>query len=176
MIKFILFLTISLTLCSCLDIETRPEIRTLRRLIKKSDCTLCKKGFQRLSYGGKLNPSIQIISMGYITTQYRFKSIDEARFFFVPLFKEYIKPFNEEKSLRPFLSNYPLDATNLELSIAFVDDKGESLQIPWICQVFTKHGKIIYLIDKPDSTYSVTQFSETFEEAEKKLAAQQLTH
>ena len=163
--KFIVMALIGLAVCSCIDIETRGQIRTLERVIKQSNASLVNKGFVLRSYGGKGNPTIQNIDMGYQTTDYKFKSVDEARSFFVPICEEYLKPFNAEKSIRPYLINYPVDMSILNLSITFMDGPNFSYMAPWIASVHASNGRITYFVHTPDKTYSTVLFREPYEEA-----------
>ena len=173
MFKIILLITIIFTVCSCIEIETKNEIRTLQRLIKQSNERVIARGFILLGYGGKWNPTIQLIDMSYTTTEYKFKSVEEARNFFLPFFEEYIKPFNEEKSIRPYLMNFPLDARNLELSITFKENATQSLLAPWINRISTCNGKIIYRIKTSNHSQSTVLYSEPYEEA-LKIVSQEL--
>ncbi len=161
-----------LCICSCLDIETQPHMRTLYRIIKQQDKKFQKKGFSLIAHGGQWYSTVHKIFMEYRTTQYRFQTIDELRRFFVPLFEEYLQPFNEEPSIRPYLSNFPLDARNLEIGISFYDEKNTCVYMPWFCRVATSKGRIVYLgLTTPKQGVKLLH-AETFEEAKRILAEQ----
>ena len=132
--KSILAALIGLIVCSC--IETRKEVRTFYQLIGKSNERLTKNGFSLLHYGWKCDPTIQKISMRYTTEKYKFKTVEEVRCFIVPLFEEYIKPFNEDKSIRPYLLTYPLGARNFEFNIIFQEKVAHNVVAPWIDAVY----------------------------------------
>ncbi len=167
MLKFIILIFTGLMLCLFFDIETRSEIRTLHHLIHTSDTTLRKKGFRCFMTGGQWHSTIKEIARGYSINQYCFKTVEDARRFFVPLADEYIRPFNEEPSIRPYLANYPLNSRNFYLIIKFVDMDGNELLNPWIGSIHAGHGKITYYMSAPDKSYTELLYSEPFEEAQK---------
>ena len=170
--KIMTFVLCLICVSSCFDIETQPHMRTLYRIIRQQDKKFQKKGFKLFAYGGQWPSVINKINMEYITTEYRFQTIDELRRFFIPLFEEYLQPFNEEPSIRPYLSNFPLDARNLQLGISFFDENNSSVRMPWLCYVGTAKGKIVYFGFESRKQGSKLLHSETFEEAKRILAEQ----
>ncbi len=172
--KLLVCLAIVLNLVACFDIETESHVRALYRVVNHQDNKFRKKGFTRSAYGGRWYSTIHEISLEYTTTQYRFQTIDEIRKFFIPLVEEYLQPLNEERSIRPYLSNFPFDTNNLELGITFYDLDRMRLQIPWICYVSSIEGKIVYFGLHPGKQTTTLLYSETFEEAKRILAEQNI--
>ncbi len=177
MIKLLTVIILLLSCFSCLDIDMAPHERALYRIVNKQDSKFRKKGFIPIGRGGRFYPIVDTIYMAYITTKYRFKTIDEVRSFFVPLFEEYLQPLNDEASIRPYLQNYPLDARHLELAIRFAEADDSHVQLPWISNVSTtKYGDIVYMVQEPNKQGRTVIHRETFEEAKRILAQQNMKH
>src|SRR5260221_5491686 len=86
---------------------------------KKNNKLLAADGLFVCMAGGAWNEKNQEIGSGFVTSSYRFKSIEEARNFFLTFCDVYMKPFNDEERIRPYLHNYPLAAKNFYLAIRF---------------------------------------------------------
>ncbi len=171
-VKIMTFIVSLLCVSSCLDIETQPHMRILYRIIKQQDKKFQKKGFSLIAHGGQWPSVINKINMEYRTTQYRFQTIDELRRFFIPLYEEYLQPFNDEPSIRPYLSNFPLDTRNLQLGISFYNEKNTTVCMPWFCRVASSEGRIVYLGLTSLKQGIQLLHAETFEEAKRILAEQ----
>ncbi len=157
----------------CTSCTTRPNpppgLDIVKTIQRRNDKNLQKKGLYSTKTGGAGLQKIVIDGM-YVTNQYRFTSIDEARAFFCNFFDDYMKPFNEDPSLQPYLPNFPLTEKNFWLSITFLDENHNQLQKPYIEEIRNFGDRIAYSTYDPTKGPAVRDSNpilhvETFEEA-----------
>jgi hypothetical protein len=119
--------------------------------------------------GGNFGP-LEEIAGGFQTRKYRFTSIEEARAFFYAFVIDYIKPFNDDKEIRPYLRHFPLIADNFSLVVQFQDERCRQLEPPYIGSIWLQRGAIYYFAETPSTNKpSEVLYSETFAEAEEIL-------
>jgi len=112
-------------------------------LLQKYDRKAAKQGIYEYREKEMGTPFIGSFKKYYITKQYSFSTMPEARAFFCSFFNELLVPFNENKELRPYLQNYPLSYEDLDLQIVFIDEKGKPLTYPDFWSV-RKAGEYLY--------------------------------
>lgn len=150
----------------------RPDDDMITALENQNHRYFASQGLMLCMYGGSDIGPLREIAAGYRTKRYQFATIEEARRFFCPFVERFIKPFNENKEVRPYLRHYPMIAENFNLEVSFADSKNQSLVIPYICTIMLIRGEIRYFTDDPKQILSkqfIRLHSETFEEAQKIL-------
>lgn len=107
---WIVFSVVVLFCASCGRLYQTKEWNQVERLTNASNKAMTKKGFVLISQGARGRNTISTVTAAFSTDKYKFKTVDEVRNFFIPLVEEYVKPFNEVRSLRPYFKNYPFGA------------------------------------------------------------------
>ncbi len=125
---------------------------------------LAMEGFYVLNDGYSYPSTICAIKGSYVTKNLRFSTIEQADAFFQQFVPHYLEPFNEERSIRPYLQNFPLNAQNVELALLFLDPDGSHLEPPYIAAIHLLNGRVYYDIYNRQkgefSTVRVTQIAE----------------
>ncbi len=135
--------------------------RTGMRLSKKYQLSFAGIG------GGEKDGKIWLISVSFSRSGEPL-TIEQGRRIIVDCVQEYLVDINSHEELRPYLSNYPFTAHNLDVAIFNYDSKGEFIVDPYL-QVMANHeGEMMYFTIEPDKYY--TYKSCTYESYEEALA------
>lgn len=117
-----------------------------------------------LSTGGSTAYDIRQINRGYIYLSEA--TIPEARRLYVETAEVFIKKFNENKELRPYLRDYPFNFDHLALGIHFRNNKGHQPKKGMVVLMCGGSKDICYfgqVTDDPDDLQEI--FTEPYTEA-----------
>ena len=146
-IKF-LAVTALLT-CSCAhkldNKEQDKNLNTADRINERICQSLAKDNFYVFLVGGSSCPSLSLVSYGFATREYRIKSTTEARNLICAIMNKFLKAYNSQKNIRPYLSNYPFESKNFNISLVFLNENNEMLEEPYISEVVCKNGRVTYI-------------------------------
>jgi hypothetical protein len=138
----------------------------IRQIMHQEVDKIEKEGFE-LSIIGDSGPNTfrgAIAAFKTSDPKYRFTSIDEARMFFVKKVEEFAAAFNQEKSIRLTLHNFPFSAKNIDLRFTFLNSDKTPLQQPYIYEILNDDGKIFYKKwnhqNKSPETFYVEQYAD----------------
>ena len=137
-------LVLILAFAGCLRAPARADFAIADGIIAANNKRLAKEGLECFGSGGAFPGTIRLISLSFNTKKYKFDSIEEARIFICRLFRDYARPFNEEKRIRPYLYRFPVDTSMLELSVFFQDEAGCDCSPPYLAYVQCAYGQIRY--------------------------------
>lgn len=112
-------------------------------ILHKNDQAFAKKGLYEFMTVMPPQPLIGSFKKHYITKTHLLSDVDEARVFFCAFLEALVDPLNQEKSLRPYLQNYPMSFEDVDLQIVFVDDEDRPRLAPHFCSL-RKVGETIY--------------------------------
>lgn len=118
--------------------------------------------------GGGSRGEINLISIDLESN--RIVKIDEARMLIISAVKELFKRFNENKTIRPYLHNYPFGIENIDFHIGFNKNVGDPEQVSYVS---LGSGEIYYYCFR-ESTDLFNMHKETFNEALKIVSSQLL--
>ena len=95
-------------------------------------------------------PSIKKTGLTYwidavvVFTDTKYTSAIEAEKKFAEVMENYLKKLNSIPHIRPFLAHFPLRASDLSLSLEFVDSQHHDLQPPFYQSVYTLNDKCMF--------------------------------
>lgn len=96
-------------------------------------------------------------------------ALETARNTYISLTKKFINMVNENKTIRPYLYNYPFEINNLAITLSYTNsDKEESKTIAY---VFMSNNEVHYCTNRNKKLEEV--FVETYEEAVSKAKESQ---
>lgn len=132
--KCLILLLVTSLCVSCVHRTTHSyaHLEQAEVIVKNNDANLAQNGFYELARRYQYRTLIGGIEKSYGTRQHTFTINAEARSFFCTFMDQYLRPLNEEQSLRSYLEHYPLTCKDMNLSIAFFDEKGNPLTRPYI--------------------------------------------
>ena len=164
--KLILFIIILPLLSSCEPRTTNQNGYDIASKISGEALRETKRdGFQPAASGGSYFNTIREVAHGYTTDKYPYASIEDARDCIIRITDRYLKCFNENRAIRPYLHNFPFDTSNISLLIMFKDKNGAPLHPPYISLVNCAKGKIWYEQWNIKNKMHEEIFIETYEEA-----------
>lgn len=100
-----------------------------------------QKGLFLIGSGGAFMYDIKKIGLSYISLSKL--TVDEARKLFVEVEEGYLKRYNENEEIRPYLHNFPFTIENLELMIIF-DEKRNDLSNGYIAGMYIANKKLYF--------------------------------
>lgn len=134
------------------------QIRTdYSRFVLKND-QLIMDGF-----GGRMMGDVQSIMLSF--DSFSQPDISEARQLIVCKTEEFLLIINNHQDIRPFLHNYPFDATNFDLKIGFLQPTGKFVDPPYIAYASVISGIIYYSVYDSQMKRLERIHSESYEEA-----------
>ncbi|MBS0634916.1 MAG: hypothetical protein JSR37_05600 [Verrucomicrobia bacterium] len=152
---FLSLALILLSFSSCSRHIDRDDLVVCENIRHANNERLEHEGFYTINAGYSYPSTICTIKGSYGTKNHRFSTLKEAHDFFHHFVKEYLKPFNDDQYIRPYLHNYPLTADNLELTILFLDSDGGIMPRPSIASIRLIKGNVYYdIYDRSSKTYS----------------------
>lgn len=117
--------------------------RLSNKIVNEYNKELTKqKGLYLIGEGGAFMNDIQEVSLSYIS--YDASSVDQARRLYVEIAEGYLRRYNENVEIRPFLHNYPFTIDNLELMIGFEDETNRHRGDGYIALMFIARDKLWY--------------------------------
>jgi len=122
-----------------------------------------KKGLFFDGGGGAMMCDIKIISVSY--TAFDALNIEGARKLYVEVMEEYLRRINADKSIRPYLHNYPFLYENVELRIGFDDVSGNMMGNGYVSLMHLVRHKIYYKGYDSEKREFYTLHEETYEQA-----------
>lgn len=154
MLRFFLYTAIVLFTFSCCC-HHREDLVICEQIRHRTHKRLEREGFYTLNDGFSYPSTICCIRGCYVTKKYLFGTLEQADAFFHSFIEQYLEPFNDNKMIRPYLENYPLDASNLEIVLLFIDDNGSIVPAPYIATIRLIHGDVYYdVYDRSTDTFS----------------------
>jgi hypothetical protein len=155
----LLLLLIVLTLYSFKE----PKYGKLsNKILHGYSAELKKKGIMLVGEGGAMMGDIQSVFMHYFVPG-EF-SLNDARKMYVEVAEEYIKRYNDDEKIRPYLHNYPFNISNIELEISFKDEKGNPQENGYVAYISRSNKNLVYYAEYKNNEY-VTLHKEPYAEA-----------
>jgi hypothetical protein len=143
--KYVILL-LALSFCAACAHRTSSysHLEQAEIITKNTNASLTQNGFYEISTRHQYRTLIGGIEKSYGTRQHRFTTNPEVRNFFCDFMKEYLKPLNEDQSLKPYLEHYPLTWKDMNLSIVFFDEAGRPLTKPYIGAIRNVKDSLYY--------------------------------
>ncbi len=126
-----------------------------------------EKHLQLETIGGGVENGIYNFSLGFRREGSLNKKESEALIILIT--EEFISEVNSNEMIRPYLRDYPISNTNVELSIGNYDFEGNVIETPNVATVCTHKDKIVYFYKGPKDIYDYKDERESYEEALKKI-------
>ncbi len=123
--------------------------------------------------GGGFAKNVDQIAIKFVA--YRRATVEEARELEVSLIKNLLERINTDKRIKPYLSEYPFKAKNLDISVSFRKKNAGRYLDESVALVFLARGKIFYDYINPKTEELVTIMNESYEEALKIVNSAALT-
>lgn len=142
-------------------IYSQVSLRAARTLEKEF-------GIHNCGATGKANKSVELIRLNFLMN--REVDRDDARKILFPIVNRLIAVLNADEYFRPYMSKYPFNEDDVEVSIFFKTKDGEAVYHPYIHMAALKRGKFKYAtLDKKDPYPYEDVVYETITEARKKM-------
>jgi len=120
-------------------------------------------GFRCVATGGSMPYDVQGIDVGFIA--YRKATIEEARELEVMLIEKFLRIINSHEKIRPYLREFPFQASQADISIDFYNKNNEPETVNSISHVSQVKNKIYYDIYDPKTFSSEEVAEESYEDA-----------
>lgn len=103
---------------------TGKHVKISNKIISKYNRELKRqKKLLLVGEGGSYMGDIQDIGFSYIT--YEKMDLDQARRLYIEVTEGYLSRFNENEEVRPYMHTYPFTIDNLQVMLAFENEKRE---------------------------------------------------
>ncbi|MBA3603343.1 MAG: hypothetical protein H0W50_06825 [Parachlamydiaceae bacterium] len=112
--------------------------------------------------GGGMMGDIQRVTLTF--NSFRKLDIPEARKLIVKLEQEFLQMLNDNRDVRPFLHDFPVQSKNFELSLIFSSLENGFVLPPYLASVFVLNGKIYYNTYNEGRKMMKLEYSEVYEE------------
>lgn len=99
-----------------------------------------QKGLYLIGAGGAFMDDIKEISLHYQSLDKL--SVNEARRLYIEISEGYLKRYNENVAIRPYLHNYPFTINNLKLMIGFIDETRQRQGDGFVALMFIARNKL----------------------------------
>ena len=165
LVKITAFATTLCFACTGCFITHRTECARTDEIVHENDQVLKKEGFTPVYFSGSYHNTIRHISKGYLTEEHQFATLPTARFFIVEQVEAFVKPLNEEKSIRIYLQDYPFSAKNISLQFHFLDKTSKPLLYPNFAQINCMQGQVTYYYWDEVTNNPCLAFSERYDQA-----------
>lgn len=119
-----------------------------------------------LGSGGQMMDEIKMLYLAFQCN--RPLRLDEARVMIIGCVNTFVDAVNKNEKIRPYLANYPFNSKNIEVTIFIKEDTGKEVLKSELSIISIAQNCINYKICISDYECR-TVFTETFEQAEKKL-------
>ncbi|MDF2577858.1 MAG: Conserved hypothetical rane protein [Chlamydiales bacterium] len=148
------------------DSKQRGYISISSELENKIEYILSEKhALMGGSVGGAMLLDIEKVNFDFQIKHAPMK-IDEARLIYVDCIQEFLKFYNNNEQIRPYLANYPFTVSNISLNLNFLDENGSKIvDNSFVYFIFNKGDKIFYRGFSPNVEPFVKLHHETYEEA-----------
>jgi hypothetical protein len=153
---------------ACSQKPFRQEFQITDSITQHNNQRVRNEGFFVLHSEQYFPSDIREIKVDFATfdPKYRFKNEEEARTFFFEHYTKYANAYNDEKQLRPFLSEFPVTNKMLKISFVFLDKKTrQPIPKPFIGRIGNVGSQFYCWKWDPQNKYFVTTHSEQFERA-----------
>ncbi len=117
-----------------------------------------KRGYWVMGTGGSMpNEEVKSIFISFVGI-YKV-DIQSARRMYIEVVEGFIKKVNDDKTIRPYLHDYPATSKNMDIFLGFAEESTKkSVKPPYIAFVFCYNDMIYYNI------YENSEFKEVFDE------------
>ena len=121
------------------------------------------KYLKLIGHGGSMMSNIKVISLHFYC--YHSASIGEARDLLMEVANTLVDAFNTNEEVRPYLSNYPFELSNIDISIVFAKENNTYQDPPSLSSVFTSKSKIYYYCYNKQQDRLIDFYEETCADA-----------
>ncbi len=128
-------------------------------------------GLSLIGTGAQAMNEIKMLGLYFVC--YHQVTVDEARVLIASAMNIYLSIINEDPEIRPYLSKYPFEPKNMEISISIFQPDGSEPFAGEITFAQAERGKVSYQISESGDSRTKTICTESFEESVKKLKQQQ---
>ncbi|SPJ31698.1 hypothetical protein [Candidatus Protochlamydia amoebophila] len=127
-----------------------------------------EKNLQLEAIGGGVDNGINEFTLGFRREGLPLNK-KESETLIVLITEEFISEVNSNEMIRPYLRDYPISNTNVDMGIVNYDFKGNVIETPNVAIVCTDKDKIVYFYKGPKDIYDYKDERESYEEALKKI-------
>jgi len=114
--------------------------------------------------GGAMMTDIKVLDLAFYLP--KSVSVEDARGIIVDFAELFLSVINQNNKIKPYLANYPFEAKNLALTIAFENEDGTDTYDPNLSSVILTRGKVFYISNNFESLYdSIDVYEEPYSEA-----------
>jgi hypothetical protein len=117
-----------------------------------------------VGFGGAMMGDIQKVCAHY--ESHERLAVNEARSLYVEIIEGYLKKYNGDEVIRPFLHDYPFTIENLEVNIGFYDSIRQRIDNGFVAYMFIgKNHMLIYKAYDPKTDEFIHLYDEPYEVA-----------
>lgn len=147
---------------------SNPEKVQLQAALRAATALEREFDIQNCGMSGKANQAVDLIRLNFVVNQEL--DLAKAREVIVPLVNRFIAILNADELLRPYMSRYPFNYDNVELTIYFKTKEGQTVYHPYLHMAALKRGQFKYAtLDKKDPYPYEEVVYEKYLEAQKKV-------
>ncbi len=155
-----------LTTSFCSFSHQTPEYIKISNKISSSYCQELSrnKGLYLTGSGGAMVDDIKKINVHF--DSFASLSVEEARKLYVEVAEGFLKRYNENEAVRPYLHNYPFKLENLELMISFTDETRKRRSEGLVALVFNARKDLLFYYgydEKENQLYEI--YEESYSQA-----------
>lgn len=119
---------------------------------------------------GRMMDQITLIHWGFF--YYKEIDVEEARKLLINTGDQFLRAFNTDERIRPYLATFPLTQKNMEIRIFLKKPDGSELEPEKLHVISMMEGTLNYKIGRLGTEYLKKIHTETYEEAKARLDAQ----
>lgn len=115
--------------------------------------------------GGALGYDVEGVNIDYFSNKRL--SIEEIRRMYIGIAESYIEKFNSNnnKTIRPYLKNYPFNIKNLRVTIGFLNPQGHLWEDGSIAYICPGNGNELFYCNQPDGKVLKEIYCEKYQNA-----------
>ncbi len=140
-------------------------VEEANKIINRITTEVCKQtGLRAFGTGGSMCQDVEGLDLAFIKNE--LLNLDKARIYYVKTALIALNTVNSNKTIRPYLHNYPFTLANFNLSIHFLDSNSNDPKPPLIARIMNFNNLIEYETKRTDIPHKYdTVHQETLEEA-----------
>jgi hypothetical protein len=93
-----------------------------------------EKGLRLTGFGGEMSHEIQTFGLSFCVQHPL--SLDAARVLYLEVLREFVTAVNQDRQIRPYLADYPLNPRHVEITLSLQDDSGKMRRDGSVCMIF----------------------------------------
>ncbi|MFZ4098801.1 MAG: hypothetical protein ACOYKZ_00535 [Chlamydiia bacterium] len=125
-------------------VREAPHCNEADRVMTEFAAKALESGLVLTGFGGQMGHEVQSFALNFSTQSV--VDIQKARALYIQVMERFVQWVNQDRKIRPYLSEFPISSRNVELMLSFKDSQGRLHRDGNICLMFNlpERDRIIY--------------------------------